>query len=388
MTTALPRWTHAVVPWGRGATAFTGPRIVVFGLLWATAQTAASSYGLPIESLSAVERLRFEFEVFLSWALAGVLGAYVARRIATRFSLPMIVVTIVALSFGMTGVRYSVEAALGLGEMPFFTGRSLWAAYVFDAWSCLLYGGLFMLGCVFSLRSEQTRDLLGQAEIARSRSEAMLGEVELQTLRGHVDPGLLLRTMAEVQRRYADDATSADRLLEQLVNFLRRAMPAVRTGRSTLAAEVKLARAHVRLLAEIDPQPARWRIQVDPGLSELPFPPLLLLPVLDAVSAASLPGSTYTLAITGVDRSDESPPCPAIELRLDGPPPARTWLPATLERRLRVGLGAVFGDGWSLRVEAAAAATGRPLLQILMVPRHVATLPRPVSPPDLETHDE
>ena len=387
---AMPRWTQAISPWSWGASAFTPRRMVVFGLLWAAAQAAVASFGVPVETLSQTELLHFWFDVYISFALQGVCGAFIAKRIAADFSLPKVLFGILVLTFGVSGVRYSVEGALGfLKEVPIFGIRPFWTAYLYDAGSSLLPGGLFMLGCIFSLRSEHTRTLLGQAEIARGQTEALLSEAELQALRGHVDPALLLRVMAEVQLRYASDAAGADRLLEQLVNFLRRAMPGVRTGSSTLAAEVKLARAHARLLAEVDPQHTVWRIRVEPGLGELPFPPLLLLPVLDALAAASPPGSTCTLTLGRGGGPDASTPADAITLRLDGPVTAPRWLPETLERRLRVGLGAVFGHAWSLHVSEAASPNDPAFVLTLdsPPPQGIASQ-RLVSTPDLETHDE
>jgi hypothetical protein len=390
MTLALPRWAEAVSPWGWSASAFTARRIVVFGLLWAAAQTAVASYGLPVEALTATELLRLWAEIYLSFALQGVCGAFVAKRVAADFSVPAVLLAIFAVAFGVPGIRFLVEGGLGtISRVPLFTNRSLSSAYLYDSTASLLTGGLFMLGCVFSLRSEHTRTLLGQAEIARGQTEALLSEAELQTLRGHVDPALLLRVMAEVQRRYAGDAAGADRLLEQLVNFLRRAMPGVRTGTSTLAAEVKLARAHARLVAEVEPQHTTWRIRVEPGLAELPFPPLLLLPVLDALAAACPPGSACALTIGRADEAAPSAAASAVMLRLDGPAIAPRWLPEALERRLRVGVGAVFGHAWSLHVGDAATADVPALVLTLDFPApHGIASQRLVSTPDLETQDE
>jgi hypothetical protein len=194
--------------------------------------------------------------------------------------------------------------------------------------------------------------------------------------------------MAEVQRRYASDAAGADRLLEQLVNFLRRAMPGVRNGTSTLAAEVKLARAHARLIAEVDLQHTIWRIRVEPGLGELPFPPLLLLPVLDALAAACAPGSTCALTLERTGGADSSVQASGFLLRLYGPISVPHWLPEALERRLRVGLGAVLGHAWSLLLGDAAMGAPALVLTLDSAAPHGVASQRLVSTPDLETQDE
>ncbi len=145
-------------------------------------------------------------------------------------------------------------------EEYLFAGlRSRWTQFIYNVWVCLFYGGLFMPGFVLVIRAERTRSLLGNAEIARSQTDTVLSQTQLQALRGQVDPDLLLRVMAEVQRRYAQDPAAAERLLDQLINFLRSAMPGVRSGRSTLAAELAIVQSYVQLWAELDPQRAGWR---------------------------------------------------------------------------------------------------------------------------------
>ena len=220
-------------------------------------------------------------------------------------------------------------------------------SFAYNAWHCLFYGGLFMSACVLVLRAERTRRLLGHAEIARSHTDAALSEARLQALRGHVDPALLLRAMGEVQRRYSDDAAGAERLLDQMANFLRSAMPGVRSGRSTLAAELTLAQSYASLWAELDPRRANWHISIDAPVPDLPFPPLLLLPVLD-----QLPGGCLSVK-RDADR---------IMLSIDGPIQAG-WLPSSLAYRLRVGLRATCGESWTLSVNDAASS-GAPALML------------------------
>jgi hypothetical protein len=212
-------------------------------------------------------------------------------------------------------------------------------------WPALFYGGLFIAAWIWLDRSERTRRLLADAELARSTAEAHLGQAQLQALQGQVDPALLLRVLAEVQQRYRVDPRGADRLLDLLVAFLRAAMPAVRSGTSTLADEVTLLRAYAALSEQLDGGRVRWQLCIDappPGLS---FPPLLVLPLVERL--ASTAPDAATLAMVMHCDAD------SVALELHGAAPG--WRDETLEYRLRVGLQGRFGDTWHLDVRDAPA---------------------------------
>ena len=128
-------------------------------------------------------------------------------------------------------------------------------------------------------------------------------------------------------------------------------MPGVRSGRSTLTAELALVQSYASLWAELDPRRAGWRISIDAPVPDLPFPPLLLLPVLD-----QMPGGCLSVK-READR---------IMLSIDGPIEAG-WLPPALAYRLRVGLRATCGESWTLSVNDAASSDTPALMLTLQI---------------------
>jgi hypothetical protein len=144
-----------------------------------------------------------------------------------------------------------------------------------------------------------------------------------------------------VERRFGHDSAAANRLLDRLVLFLRRAMPGVRSGQSTLQAEIDLVMAYGDLWRELDPLRMHWQVRGGRRVPKLPFPPLLLLPVIDHWAAALAAGVHGELRV----RCNGN----AAELTLAGPMDAAVpWLPAPLAYRLRVGLRTACGDAWQL----------------------------------------
>jgi len=201
----------------------------------------------------------------------------------------------------------------------------------------------------------------------------LLSEARLLSLQGQVDPAFLLRAMVEVERRYARDPAGMGRLLDRLVGFLRAAMPGVRSGVSTLAAEVRLAERYAEVCAELGPDRAIWTIQVEGALPELPFPSLLLLPLLDQLTAAS--GSTRRVEMQVTQRDGH-----CILMLARGAPEHERRLTPELLYRLQVGLRAVFGDAWALQSGLASAAVVLTLPLVRTAPATALRTPPPFSP--------
>ena len=84
-------------------------------------------------------------------------------------------------------------------------------------------------------------------------------------MQARVEPQFLFNTLAQVERLYEPMPTLAGRMLDDLIAYLRAAMPAMRGTSSTVAQEIELARAYLdivrmrlgdRLRVSIDVPPA------------------------------------------------------------------------------------------------------------------------------------
>jgi hypothetical protein len=188
-----------------------------------------------------------------------------------------------------------------------------------------------------------------RAEIARQQSEAVLSAAQLQALQGQVDPAFLIRALEEVERRYSANPSGADRLLDALVSFLRTAMPAVRSGASTLVAEIALATDYARVRSELDEEGPAWHIEVEGAVPDIEFPPLLLLPVLDQFACAASAARGAELRI-----NQSSGQC-CLTLRTAGSC-SSGWLPPDLLYRFQVGLRALFVNDWTLALGSSPAS--------------------------------
>jgi hypothetical protein len=318
---------QALFGWQRGL-AYTLLLGVVMGALESIAPTGVAYAAGSDEWLATIP----------GWVCAAAVIVLTTAWGVPRFPLHALAAITVAVVVCFTAIR------AGVPGNTFPIAASGW----YLGWASMLYGALFVGAQAMAFRADRTRGLLAQAEVARGRGEALFAQAELAGLQGVVDPAFVLRVLGEIQRRYAADGAGADRLLDQLVAFLRLAMPAVRSGRSTLGAELALARSYMNLCAAVEPQRAGWACDVDGALDDTPFPPLLLLPVLDALAVPA----TRVLRITS--RSDDT----TIELSLHGAAPG-SRLPDALLHRLRVGLHALHGPAAHVGASADAALTIR-----------------------------
>ncbi len=109
-----------------------------------------------------------------------------------------------------------------------------------------------------------------------AQSRAML-ESELQAMQARVEPELLFRTLARVRDLYDADRAQGDAMLDELIAYLRAAMPHMRDTASTLGQELELVRAYVAIVES--QARVTVRIQCAEPLSGRRLPSLVLLPL-------------------------------------------------------------------------------------------------------------
>jgi LytS/YehU family sensor histidine kinase len=95
---------------------------------------------------------------------------------------------------------------------------------LYNAWLMLFFGGL--IAAVVASQRRRTRMLstLRSAELNRTTSQQRLAEAKLASLQARVDPDYLYQTLSRLERLYEDDPPAADRLLDELIAFLRNAL--------------------------------------------------------------------------------------------------------------------------------------------------------------------
>jgi len=316
----------------------TWRRTLAFGVLWGIGVSALALVDLPLSDLSGRQLGVLLGRLSIGYCATGLVQSAMVVALEDQLTPWLLALILVAMSVVGVGIELFVWRVTP-SDLPPWGAE---ARHVHSSWFRLVYGGLFITAYYLSVRAERSRRVFAQAQIARLQSEATLASEQVRVVQGQIDPRFLLQAMVEVQRRYGLDPAGFQRLLDLLVGFLRAAMPGIRSGTSTLSAELSLSVQYADLRAELDPHGAGWTLDRDDAIPELPFPALLLLPLLDRLAAATGNGpidlqvgrSGYrcTLTLRACRRGQGE------------------WLAPDLLFRLQVGLRRLFGDAWTLTI--------------------------------------
>jgi hypothetical protein len=189
---------------------------------------------------------------------------------------------------------------------------------------------------------ERAAARLAAAQAAQRQARRRIVEARLQELQARIDPMVLFEMLEAARRLYERDSARAERLLDDLIAFLRAALPRVRTATSTLAREVELARAFARLHALAGADALEMTVEVAPAVIHARFPPGVMLPLLEQ----AVRGGAGQCRIS-VDRRGDS--C-SLVVALGAAPS-----PASIER-VRALLSALHADAAALRIDSTAGA--------------------------------
>ena len=142
--------------------------------------------------------------------------------------------------------------------------------------------GLFV-SLFFLLKFRETRAeaALHRAEAERHRLSGLALESELKLMQAQVEPHFLFNTLASVQYLTETDPPQASALLGHLLAYLRAALPQLRSSSATLGQEIALTEAYLQILKMRMGTRLAFTIDVAGELRPLPFPPGLLISIVE-----------------------------------------------------------------------------------------------------------
>jgi hypothetical protein len=99
---------------------------------------------------------------------------------------------------------------------------------LYHIWLTLFFGSLAAAVHLSRQRHARVLAVLRAAELDRETSQRRLAEAGLAALQARIDPDFLFQTLAKLEQLYEADPPGADRLLEELIAFLRAALADIR----------------------------------------------------------------------------------------------------------------------------------------------------------------
>jgi hypothetical protein len=315
---------------------------IVCGVLLGLAITAFETLVQPARDASILEHFAFSAQLAFSFVLSGTLLALLAVQIERRLRgaaaviaailvVPLAAVTDVLICRFIWWMMPGVGVDAMLGFVPNITEHVVHLLWIFG-----FYGGAYLLAYALFRRSSRLRQQIGLVELARRESENAIDAARVEDLTDLLRPSLLLASIAEIGRRYAVLPDQAERLLDRQVAFLRAAMPQLRTRSSDLRSEVELVSLYVELSRELGQFHCRFDVSLPPLLPLIPFPPLVLLPLLDDLATVVSDRAHLTLVVQLNGGS-------ALLVLGASDPPDQSWVSPRLRRRLELSLSSLGG---------------------------------------------
>lgn len=151
--------------------------------------------------------------------------------------------------------------------------RVFLSAFLYSTLACFVYVNL--------KTARLAADRMRASELARAKSRRRTLESRLQALQARVEPQFLFNTLAQVRDLYERDAVVAGRVLDDLISYLRAALPHLRESSSTLGQEVALARAYLDIMRVRLGDRLDFSIDVPEATKSARMPPMMLLPLID-----------------------------------------------------------------------------------------------------------
>lgn len=133
---------------------------------------------------------------------------------------------------------------------------------------------------------------LRAAQLERARLTRQTLESRLQAMQACIEPEFLFDTLAEVERRYDADPKGAERMLDDLIVYLRAALPHLRDTTSNVGKESALAHAYLNIQKRRFADRMRFDIVVATDAQHATMPPMILLPLIDHVFSRGLDAET------------------------------------------------------------------------------------------------
>jgi hypothetical protein len=219
-------------------------------------------------------------------------------RVAPSRRFFVMVMTVVVSAF--------VATALKLGWTRMYVGTtqewvpSEWLAlFLYLFWMTCATGALAAAYYEFWERAGRSAARLRDSEIERQEIEQRVVLSRLSVMKARIEPAFLFQSIATVQRLYRGNTDAAEKLLDDLIVYLRAALPQMRGTTSTLGDEIHLAASYLKLHDEAFDGRLQVAFDVPESARELRFPPMVLLPLVeDAVQrACSMSRPVLSLAI-------------------------------------------------------------------------------------------
>jgi hypothetical protein len=294
------------------ATAAPVPRIAVppahvalavaFAFAWGLANVAGWALGHASVDL-ATTSLHFIYEALLPMLLL-VVGLHAADAYAGDGHAAIAPYAIAAVSAAIVGEIAFVATAPLLGVAQCACSMDRWPPGARSANmlpDSLLICGFITAGYRYRRRSSQRLARVNARELERAQLVRRTQESRLQAMQACIEPQFLFDTLAAVERMHTSDPATAARLVDELIIYLRAALPHLRESASTVAKEAGLAHAWINIQRMCHGHGPAFDMDLGAAAGSASMPPMVLLPLVDYAFTGVAQEGTLRIAARASD---------------------------------------------------------------------------------------
>lgn len=344
---------------------------VKFALLFGLAITLARS-GAAVMMLNPSAQITWQKQFVSSFVTAAVpalmvfLCLVVARNVVVRRVptwIPFAVAALAAFALSYLAMYNVVSPILELfGDKSTWPGMTM--QWVLGEWlnapPTFLMCFLASFGYMYALDARRREDALRAVQLEGSRLARESYEARLQAMQARVEPQFLFDTLEHVEKAYERGTSNGERMLDDLITYLRGVLPSIDTPTTTVAIELEIARARLDIAKAIAGERFETFITVRGDAGAARMPPMVLLPLVEQATGSLARSRAGGSLVIEAAREGE-------RLRIVISGPAHTFAgapgaPPVVEVVKR--LQALYGDNASLSFAVADMQTERALLEL------------------------
>ncbi len=145
----------------------------------------------------------------------------------------------------------------------------------------LLFGSIITYYFFSRERITSTQALMQEEKIRRLTSEKRVVETNLRLLQAQIEPHFLFNTLSNILSLLDTDSNKGRSMLMDLIRYLRTSLTKTRGDTTTLGQEMGMIRAYLNIFKVRMEGRLRYRIDVPDSIKDLPFPPMLVQPLVE-----------------------------------------------------------------------------------------------------------
>ena len=168
----------------------------------------------------------------------------------------------------------------------FYVAAVVWVTIVADIWKLPVDRSIYLFGALCLVTHaiewsmfEQQKNVAMRAE--RVEQARLLSEARLAALKAQIEPHFIFNTLANLKSFIATNPKLAERLADELADFLRSSLNSLRRDSTTVREDVELVRAYLEItrLRMGERLSVIWDIA--PDVQDQTIPPLMLLTLVE-----------------------------------------------------------------------------------------------------------